>query len=248
MAKVIPIESLPVLDRSYGRFPSKEDFTAGLVISVNKPLSWSSFDVVRFVRHRIPIRKIGHAGTLDPMATGLLLLCCGKATKSVSLLQDMPKEYVAKVRFGSSTPSYDAESMVDETGPWEHITLHQIQNVIRDQFLGTIQQVPPIYSALHFKGERMYKLARRGEKIDPIPRSVSVYDIELLTEEMPELDIRIRCGKGFYVRSFAHDLGKALGSFAHLTGLIRTEIGTFHQREALSIDDIREWGQNGQND
>ncbi|MEX2585927.1 MAG: tRNA pseudouridine(55) synthase TruB [Balneolaceae bacterium] len=248
MAKAIPIELLPVLDRSFGRFPLKEEFSSGLVIAVDKPLGWSSFDVVRFVRHRIPIRKVGHAGTLDPMASGLLLLCCGKATKSVSLLQDMPKEYLAKVRFGTSTLSYDSESMIDEKAPWEHITLQQIQDVIKDQFLGSVQQVPPIYSALHINGERMYKLARRGEKIDPVSRSVMVYDIELLSGEMPEIELRIRCGKGFYVRSLAHDLGKALGTVAHLSGLSRTAIGSFLREEALSIDEIREWGQDGQND
>lgn len=248
MAIAIPIELLPVLDKSFGRFPSKEKFSSGLLIAVDKPLGWSSFDVVRFVRHRIPIRKIGHAGTLDPMATGLLLLCCGKATKSVSLLQNMPKEYLARVHFGTSTLSYDSESTIDERAPWGHITLQQVQDVIKAQFLGTVQQVPPIYSALHINGERMYKLARRGEKIDPVPRSITVYDIELLSGEMPELELRIRCGKGFYVRSLAHDLGKALGTVAHLSGLSRTAIGNFLKEEALSIDEIREWGQDGQND
>lgn len=235
MAKqVIPLIDLPVVSKdTIANFPI-DNFSSGAAILLDKPLEWSSFDVVHHVRNRIPPKKVGHAGTLDPLATGLLILCTGKATRTISQIQDGEKEYITSMIFGESTPSYDAALPADETAPWNHITLAQIEDIIEQQFLGTITQLPPIYSAIRMEGERLYKKARRGEKVNLPPRQVTVYSIEILDCRLPELDLKIICEKGTYIRSIVHELGQAADSLAHVTSLRRTRIGDFRVSDAVT--------------
>lgn len=234
MAKqVIPLIDLPVVSKGTIADFSVDNFSSGAAILLDKPLEWSSFDVVRHVRNRIPPKKVGHAGTLDPLATGLLVICTGKGTRTISQIQDGEKEYITTMKFGESTPSYDAALPVDVSAPWSHITRSQIEELIEDQFLGTITQLPPIYSAIRVEGERLYKKARRGEKINLPPRQVSVYSIEILNFRLPEVDLKITCEKGTYIRSIAHELGEAADSLAHVTSLRRTRIGDFHVDDAV---------------
>lgn len=242
MAVAIPLSELPVVDRNTdpNSFP-KENFTTGAVVVMNKPLEWSSFHLVKFIRYRVPPKKVGHAGTLDPLATGVLVVCTGKATKSIEQVQQLPKEYVAKITFGASTPSYDAALEPDETAPWEHITEEKIEEVLKRDFSGEIMQKPPIYSAIKMKGERLYKKARRGEKVEIIPRPVQIYQTELLSVDLPEITLRIECGKGTYIRSIAHDLGLALGSRAYMSGLERTAIGSFNVESALTAEEFNQF-------
>lgn len=241
MAKqVIPLSDLPIVSsQTIQQFP-QDKYISGAAVLFDKPLEWSSFDVVRYARNRIPPKKVGHAGTLDPLATGLLILCTGKATRTISQVQDGEKEYITTVRFGESTPSYDAALPPDATAEWKHITVSQIKKIISEQFLGTITQLPPIYSAIRVEGERLYKKARRGEDVSLPPRQITVKSIEILEERLPELDLKIVCGKGTYIRSIAHDLGKAAGSLAHITSLRRTRIGTFSVENAVTPSEFNQ--------
>ncbi len=232
--KAIPLSELPVIDRSVSGMDDPEVFQTGAIVLMDKPLEWSSFHLVKYVRYRVPPKKVGHAGTLDPLANGLLVLCTGKATKSISQIQDLPKEYIARIRFGASTPSYDAALQPDHTSEWSHITRDSIEKVLQEQFSGEIMQKPPIYSAIRVKGERLYKKARRGEEIEIQPRPVVIYEIEILETDLPEITLRVKCGKGTYIRSLAHDLGLALGSRAYLAGLRRTKIGPFSADKAFT--------------
>lgn len=234
MAKqAIPISDLLVVNRhSIGNF-NTDRYQTGAIVLMNKPLKWSSFDVVGFVRNRIPPKKVGHAGTLDPLASGLLILCTGKATRSVSQVQNQEKVYHTTIRFGASTPSYDSALEPDETAEWKHITEESISQVLSDQFTGTIWQVPPLYSAIQVKGERLYKKARRGEDFKPPPRQVTIHKVEVLECRLPEIDLKITCGKGTYIRSIAHDLGLALNSRSYITSLRRTKIGSFSVVDAI---------------
>lgn len=235
MAKqVIPLVDLPVVSKHTIADFSVDTFSSGAAILIDKPLKWSSFDAVRHVRNRIPPKKVGHAGTLDPLATGLLVICTGKATRTISQIQDGEKEYITTIKFGESTPSYDAALPADETAPWKHITPEQLQEIIEQQFVGTITQLPPIYSAIRVEGERLYKKARRGEKVNLPPRQVTVYSIEILDSRLPELDLKITCEKGTYIRSIAHELGQATKSLAHITSLRRTRIGDFSVDDAVT--------------
>lgn len=238
MAKALPLESLSIYSNK--NLPSTNvDFNEGAIILINKPKEWTSFDVVKVARGAIKTKKVGHAGTLDPAATGLLVICAGKATKSISQIQELEKTYVAEIKFGGSTPSYDADSEVDETAEFNHITLSDIQNKLKESFSGEIQQVPPMYSALKRDGKRLYELARRGETIELEPRPVTIHDFTIMNYEPPLLLVSIKCSKGTYIRSIAHDLGIALGSRAHLSNLIRTAIGHFSVNDALTPDEIR---------
>ena len=239
MAIAIPLSELPVVDRETdpSSFP-KDNFASGTVVVMNKPLEWSSFDLVKFVRYRVPPKKVGHAGTLDPLATGVLVICTGKATKSIEQIQKLPKEYIAKITFGASTPSYDAALEPDETAPWEHITKEKIEKILESDFSGEIMQKPPIYSAIRIKGERLYKKARRGEKVEIVPRPVQIYETELLDVNLPEITLRVRCGKGTYIRSIAYDLGLALESRAYMSGLERTAIGDYNVENAMTSDEF----------
>ncbi len=231
--KAIPPKELPVCDKNTYTSFDVENFQSGSVILIDKPLEWTSFDVVKYIRNRIKVKKVGHAGTLDPLATGLLILCSGKATKSISMLQGMEKEYIADIRFGASTPSYDAALEPDENAEFGHLTENVIREAIEKDFTGEIMQKPPIFSAIKMKGERLYKKARRGEEVEIAARPVQIYETEILDCNLPDLKIRIRCGKGTYIRSFAHDLGLTLGSRAYLAGLRRTKTGSYTVSDAL---------------
>jgi len=217
------------------------DFQEGAVLLFDKPLDWTSFDLVNKVRwllcKKLHIKKlkVGHAGTLDPKATGLVIVCTGKATKTIDSLQAEEKEYIATLKLGATTPSYDLEKEEDKTYPTEHITLELVQEKLKT-FTGEIDQVPPIFSAIKVDGKRAFEFARKGN--DPLldARKITLYSIEVVRFEMPELVLRINCSKGTYIRSLARDLGESLGSGAYLTGLIRTKSGAKMLENAFTIE------------
>lgn len=241
MAKdIIPLSDLPVIDKESGSVSNKDIFKSGAAILLDKPLEWTSFDVVKYVRRRIPAKKVGHAGTLDPLATGLLILCTGKATRTISQIQALPKTYLATIRFGASTPTYDSEKEPDEIREWQHINKEAIESTINEQFLGTIFQIPPAYSAIRVKGQRLYKKARKGEEVELPPRQITIHSVEITDFSLPEISVHIHCGKGTYIRSFAHDLGISLNSRAHITWLRRTDIGDFSVDNALTPEEFDE--------
>lgn len=227
MAKaIIPIDQLPVYSVDSPPHP-ETDFASGAIILLDKPGDWSSFKGVKWVRRHANIKKVGHAGTLDPMATGLLIICTGKATRSIDQIQVQEKTYEAEISFGASTPSYDAETEADESAEWKHITEEAILNCINNQFTGTFEQIAPAYSALKHKGKPLYKYARSGEEVVQKKRDVTVYQFEVKEVSLPKVAVVISCSKGTYIRSIAHDLGLALDSRAHLSALRRTRIGDF---------------------
>ena len=230
---MIPLEDLPILGKTE-KIETPVDFKSGAVILMDKPREWSSFDIVKYVRNRIGVKKTGHAGTLDPLATGLLILCCGKATKSISQIQGLPKTYTAEITFGKSTPSYDAALEPDALAETAHITEDLARQAMEDKFTGTILQKPPVYSAIQKKGKRLYELARRGEDVEIEPRPVEIFEWKIDSYSEPVLEMEIRCGKGTYIRSLAHDLGLELNSRAILSGLRRTETGPYHVKDAFT--------------
>lgn len=218
---------------------SKEDFLAGQVLLIDKPLTWSSFQAVKKLKYvliknlGLPKKfKIGHAGTLDPLATGLLLICTGKATKTIADLQGQLKEYTGTMVLGASTPSYDMETEVDEHFPTEHIT-EELLNETTKQFIGEIEQFPPVFSAIKQDGKRLYEHARAGNEVELKSRKLHIYEFELTRVALPEVDFRVVCSKGTYIRSLAHDFGKALNSGAYLSVLRRTKIGAYHVNDAM---------------
>jgi len=219
------------------------DYQAGAVLLVDKPKDWTSFDVVNKIRHKLKKRlkvkkiKVGHAGTLDPMATGLLIICTGKATKTIHTYQDQPKVYTGTMTLGATTPSFDAETAVDAEFPTDHIN-EDLLEAARQQFLGTIQQVPPMFSAIKVDGQPLYKRARKGETIQVEPRKVHMYEFEITRVELPEVDFRVRCSKGTYIRALANDFGKALDSGAYLTALRRTAIGDYQVDDAWQLEKL----------
>lgn len=239
--KAIPLADLPVIDTTVTQIDNPDIFSTGAAILMDKPLEWSSFHVVKYVRNRIPPKKVGHAGTLDPLASGLLVLCSGKATKTISQIQEMPKTYVADIRLGASTPSFDAALDPDQTAPWQHVTPSSVETQLAGKFTGEILQVPPLYSAIKVKGERLYKRARRGEDVKIEPRKVVVHNIDILDMNLPDIKLKVECGKGTYIRSLAHDLGIALGSRGYLTGLRRTKIGHFDVETARTPEAFEEF-------
>ena len=212
----------------------------GEVILIDKDLYWTSFDVVRKVKnvlcnkHGLKKLKVGHAGTLDPLATGLVIICSGRQTKNIQSFQDSEKEYIATIRLGGTTPSFDLETGIDKTFPFEHITNDAVLSVL-ETFEGPQDQVPPIYSAKNLNGKRAYEYAREGKEISLKPNRVEFYKLELIRFELPFLTIRIVCSKGTYIRAFARDLGTVLHSGAHLTELRRTRIGVFNVENALTV-------------
>ncbi len=220
-----------------------EDFLSGQVLLIDKPLNWTSFQAVNKLRWEIRqafnIKKIkvGHAGTLDPLATGLLVICTGKKTKEINTFQGQIKEYTGTFVLGSTTPSYDLETAIDQTFPTAHITPNLIQETTA-QFIGEIQQLPPIFSALKKDGKRLYEFARAGESVEIKPRTVSVLKFEITAINELQIDFKIVCSKGTYIRSLAHDFGKALQSGAHLSALRRTKIGDFNVKDAISIENF----------
>ncbi|MBR5334708.1 MAG: tRNA pseudouridine(55) synthase TruB [Bacteroidaceae bacterium] len=222
------------------------DFITGEVLPLYKPYGWTSFQIVSKVRyflsrhHNVKRFKVGHAGTLDPLATGVLLLCTGKATKRIEELQSHTKEYVADLMLGATTPSFDMEHPVDATYPYEHITREALLETLK-QFIGTIDQRPPLFSACKVDGKRAYKLARDGSDMQLAPKKVQIDEIELLAYELPKITIRVVCGKGTYIRSLARDIGEAMGSGAYLTRLERTRIGDVRIEECINPEDFQQW-------
>jgi tRNA pseudouridine55 synthase len=211
--------------------------TTDRIILIDKPLEWTSFDVVNKLRRKLKIKKIGHAGTLDPLATGLLIICTGKMTKRIEAFQAQEKEYTGSFIIGQSTPSHDRETEVTETRPIDSITEKQIGETAT-LFTGTIRQVPPAHSAIKIEGKRAYEWARKGKAPELKPREVTVSLFEITSIELPRVNFRVICSKGTYIRSLARDFGKALGVGAYLESLCRTRIGDFRLSEALSIDDV----------
>lgn len=217
-----------------------EDFLAGQILLINKPLGWTSFDVVKKIKNLIRTKyslkkiKVGHAGTLDPLATGLLIVCTGKFTKRITELQGQEKIYTGNITLGGTTASYDLETEVDTIFETKHIT-DELIKATTTQFTGDIDQKPPIFSALKRGGERLYEKARRGESIEIESRKVSVHSFEITKIEMPKVSFEIKCSKGTYIRSIAYDFGAALKSGAHLSKLCRTAIGDYQLANALDI-------------
>ena len=224
------------------------NFTEGEYIYINKPYGMTSFGALAFVRTRISRKvgvkrvKTGHAGTLDPLATGVLILCTGKKTKEIERLQLDTKEYTATLQLGATTPSYDLEHEVDATYPTAHITEQLVRTVLAD-FVGEIQQVPPQYSACKIGGDRAYKLKRKGEDVQLAAKTIHIHELELtrFDAETTQMDIRVRCGKGTYIRSLARDIGRALNSGAHLTALCRTQLGSVRIEDCITLDDFPQW-------
>lgn len=220
-----------------------EEYLAGQVLLIDKPLDWTSFDVVNKIRYslkrylNIKKIKVGHAGTLDPLATGLVIVCTGKATKQIEQFAGLDKQYIADVELGSTTPTYDKESEPDAHFEWTHITEELVHEKLK-VFTGDIDQMPPIYSALKIKGAKAYELARRGQEVELKARPINISKIDLLAFNDKHLKLDINCSKGTYIRSLAFDLGKALGSGAHLSGLQRTRIGNYFVKDAISISDF----------
>ena len=216
----------------------------GEVFYLDKPLGWTSFDVVKRIRgklhHRLGIKKlkVGHAGTLDPLATGVLIVCTGKMTKQIDELQAHVKEYVAEITLGATTPSFDLETPIDATYSTEHITREQVEQVLQQQFVGSIKQVPPSYSACKVDGHRAYKMARKGKEVELKAKELVIDEIELLSYSMPRIEIRVVCSKGTYIRALARDIGHALGSGAHLTALRRTRVGGVRVDDCLQVPDM----------
>ena len=220
------------------------NFEEGYIAVLDKPLEWTSADVVRKIKftlrklgyHRI---KVGHAGTLDPLATGILLVCIGRATKLVDSLQAEEKEYEADVMLGATTPSYDLEHPIDKTYPWEHITREKVLTALQS-LTGERMQTPPLFSAKKIDGTRAYELARAGEEVELRQALINIYEMELLEYDLPRIRIRVRCSKGTYIRSLAREIGEALDSGAHLTSLRRTRSGGFTLARAMQLDDFLE--------
>ena len=221
----------------------KEQFLNGEIILIDKPLDWTSFQVVNkirwLIRSTFGIKKIkvGHAGTLDPLASGLLILCTGKMTKSIEEFMGQEKEYTGTFTLGSTTPSYDLETEVDNTFPTDHIT-EELLHATLNQFVGTIDQYPPVFSALKKDGKRLYEFAREGIEVEILTRKVNIRSFELTQKVIPKVDFKVICSKGTYIRSLANDYGKALNSGAHLSALRRTRIGEFNIEHAISIEDF----------
>ncbi len=222
--------------------PTKEDFLNGALVLIDKEIDWTSFDVVNKLRGslktilNIPKIKVGHAGTLDPLATGLVIICTGKATKRIDSFQNLEKEYVAEITLGATTPSYDLETEIDERFPYEHIDITLLEETLK-KFTGEITQVPPKYSAKWIDGKRAYVLARQGEEVKLKSSLVTIHEIEIIEFDLPKLIIKVRCSKGTYIRSLAKDIGISLKSGAHLSGLRRTKIGDYHANDAQKISD-----------
>lgn len=226
------------------------DFISGEIIGIDKPLGWTSFDAVKRLRGAIQRRlrvkkfKVGHAGTLDPLATGVLIVCTGRATRLIETLQNGSKEYIAEITLGSTTPSYDLETEIDATYPWEHITRELIEDTL-PKFVGNVMQVPPVFSAVKINGKRAYNLARKGKEVELKAKPLEIKEIEILGFEGNKLTIRVVCSKGTYIRALARDIGEALDSGAHLTALRRTRVGEMKIDDCLTVDQAVEVIANG---
>lgn len=217
------------------------DFLAGHTLLIDKPLGWTSFDVVKRVRGILTRRygvkrfKVGHAGTLDPLATGVMLVCTGRATKEIDTLQAGVKEYVATMALGATTPSFDLETEIDATYPTGHITRTLVEETLK-RFTGSIEQIPPAFSAVKVDGKRAYKMARKGQTPDLKPKTLQIDELQLLDFKPEEITVRVLCSKGTYIRALARDIGLALGSGAHLTALRRTRVGKALIDDCMTVD------------
>lgn len=220
-----------------------EEYKEGQVLLIDKPLHWTSFQVVNKLRWVIKQHfgikniKVGHAGTLDPLATGLLILCTGKFTKKIETYQAQHKEYTGTITLGETTPSYDLETEVDKTYPTDHITPEMIYETTKE-FVGEINQIPPIFSAIKKEGKRLYELAREGKTTEIKSRKITISEFEITAIDFPNVHFRVACSKGTYIRSLAFDFGKALNSGSHLSALRRTKIGEFHVDKAISVNEF----------
>jgi tRNA pseudouridine55 synthase len=223
--------------------PSSFDFIGGELLLINKPKGWTSFDVVNKVRNKLRYLtgvkniKVGHAGTLDPMATGLLIVCTGKMTRQIDEFQQQHKTYTGTITLGAVTPSFDAETEVEEIFPTDHITEQLIHDTCQ-VFTGALEQVPPMFSAIKVDGQPLYKRARKGEFIAIQPRPVHIYSFKITRINMPELDFEVNCSKGTYIRSLANDFGKQMGSGAYLSALCRTKIGDYSVENSWDLDQL----------
>lgn len=222
------------------------NFKKGEVLYFDKPYRWTSFALVNKVRYHISRRlgvkkiKVGHAGTLDPLATGVMIVCTGKATKRIEEFQYHTKEYIATLQLGATTPSYDLEKEINATFPTGHITRELVEETLQ-RFVGTIEQVPPVFSACKVDGKRAYELARKGDEVQLRPKTLVIDEIELLAYNLPEIKIRVVCSKGTYIRALARDIGETLHSGAHLTGLIRTRVGEVTLDRCMKVEDFEDW-------
>lgn len=229
---------MPVFKKSY-------DFANGEVLLFNKDLEWTSFDLVSRVRNTLYKKtgikklKVGHAGTLDPLATGLLILCTGKATKQIEIYQAEEKEYIATIKLGATTPSFDLETEEDSQNECSFIT-EEIFTTALEKFVGETEQVPPVFSAVKVKGKRAFKYARNGETLELKPRKIVIRNIELISFKLPTAEIKVVCSKGTYIRSLARDIGEELKCGAYLTGLTRTRIGDYKVENAMTVSDFIE--------
>ncbi len=228
---------------------SNYDFVSGEILLFDKPLDWTSFDVVNRVRYKLCRKlnikklKVGHAGTLDPKATGLVVLCTGKSTKKIEAIQSEEKEYIATVKLGATTPSSDLETEEDQTFDTSHLTLDIIKETL-NKFIGETQQIPPVFSAIKVNGKRAFHYARNGEELKMKARTVQIHEIEIIRFDNPELEIKINCGKGTYIRSLSRDIGKSLNNGAYLIGLRRTQIGENDVKDAWSITEFENYLEN----
>jgi len=220
------------------------NFVEGEVLLFDKPYQWTSFDLVRKVRNMIktkinvPKIKVGHAGTLDPLATGLMIVCTGKCTKQIDSYQSQEKEYIAGILIGKTTPSFDLEKEYDKEYPTEHINKELVENILKT-FLGDSDQIPPIFSAKFIDGKRAYEFARKGQEVEMKPSKINIRVIELLSYDMPEIKIRVCCSKGTYIRSLVRDIGERLNSGATMISLQRTAIGSYQLNNAISIEEFQ---------
>lgn len=222
------------------------NFKEGGILYIDKPLKWTSFAVVNKLRYHLCRKlqvkklKVGHAGTLDPLATGVMIICTGKATKRIEEFQYHTKEYIATLMLGATTPSFDLEKEIDATYPTEHITRELVEQVLQ-QFIGTIEQIPPAFSACKVDGKRAYEHARKGQEVELKPKTLVIDEIELLECELPVIKIRVVCSKGTYIRALARDIGVALNSGAHLIGLIRSRVGNVTLNDCMAVDEFEKW-------
>lgn len=215
----------------------QEEFFSGKVLLINKPLHWTSFDVVKKIRTLIGVSKVGHAGTLDPLATGLLIVCTGKFTKSINDFMAQKKEYTGTITLGAVTPSFDLETALEDFKPYEHLENDALLAAV-NPFLGEIEQMPPIYSAIKKNGQAAYISARKGVEVKLDPRRVTIHQFELPSITLPKVAFKIVCSTGTYIRSIANDYGAALGCGGHLSELCRTRIGDFDVKDAISIPEF----------
>jgi len=219
------------------------DFIEGEILYIDKPLHWTSFKLVKIVRAKLCSKlhikklKVGHAGTLDPLATGVMVICTGRKTKEIESLQAQTKEYIATIMLGATTPSFDLETEIDSTYPTDHITEDKVKEVLQ-KFVGDIEQIPPAFSACKVDGKRAYTLARNNQEVELKPKLLVINEIELVDYNLPELTIKVVCGKGTYIRALARDIGIALDSGAHLTGLIRSQVGDITLDDCLKADQL----------